>query len=127
MEVVLNLSDQVYSKAAHLAGLLNQELPRVLAETIEHALSPLGSSEAWLQPVTELPDQELLKLADLRMETAQGERMGVLLERQQSGTLDDPARQELAALTQVYHENLVRKAQALRETVRRGLREPITP
>ena len=36
-------------------------------------------------------------------------------------------RNELAALMQVYHECLVRKAQALREAVRRGLREPLAP
>ncbi|MBS1791533.1 MAG: hypothetical protein JST85_27740 [Acidobacteria bacterium] len=125
MEVVLNLPDKVYGQAERLAGLLNQDLPRVLAETIENALSPLGASAARLQPVAELSDRDLLKLADLRMETAQGERMGLLLERQQAGELDETERRELTALTQVYHENLVRKAQALSEAVRRGLREPI--
>jgi hypothetical protein len=36
-------------------------------------------------------------------------------------------RSEMLALMQVYAEGLLRKAQALREAVRRGLREPLEP
>jgi hypothetical protein len=51
--------------------------------------------------------------------------MGQLLDRQQAGRLSEAARSELAALMQIYHENLVRKAQALSEAVRRGLLGPL--
>lgn len=124
-EVILNLPDNVFNQAARLAELLNHDVPRVLAETIENALSPLGSQAVKLKPVEELSDRDVLTVADLRMDSRAGERMGELLERQQAGELNEMQRRELAALTQVYHENLVRKAQALREAVRRGLREPL--
>lgn len=101
---------------------LNEDVSRVPAETIESALSPVGASAARLTPVEELSDSDLLAAADLRMDEAQGRRLGRLLDRQQAGKLSEAARSELTALMQVYHECLVRKAQALGEAVRRGLR-----
>ena len=126
-QVILNLPDKVYDQAARLAELMNQDVPRVLADTIESVLSPLGGSASELTPVGKLSDSEVLAAADLRMEQAQGRRLGRLLDRQQAGKLRDAERNELAALMQVYHECLVRKAQALGEAVRRGLREPLAP
>lgn len=126
-QVILNLPDRVYDQAARLAELMNQDVPRVLAETIESVLSPLGASASGLPPVGQLPDEEVLAVADLRMNEAQGRELGRLLERQQAGKLREAERNELSALMQVYHECLVRKAQALGEAVRRGLREPVAP
>jgi hypothetical protein len=126
-QVILNLPDEVYNQAARLAELMNQDVPRVLAETIESVLSPLGASTGKLTPVGKLSDNEVLAAADLRMDEAQGRRLGRLLDHQQAGKLREAERNELAALMQVYHECLVRKAQALGEAVRRGLREPLAP
>jgi hypothetical protein len=122
-EVILNLPDNVYHQAARLAQLMNQDVSRVLAETIENALSPLGSSALDLTPIGELSDREVLQATELRMDEMQGKRLGKLLDRQQAGKLSEAERSELAALMQVYYECLIRKAQALGEAVRRGLRE----
>lgn len=126
-QVILNLPDKVYNQAARLAELMNQDVPRVLAETIESVLSPLGASASELTPVGELSDRAVLAAADLRMDDAQGRRLGRLLDRQQAGELNEAERNELVALMQVYHECLVRKAQAFGEAVRRGLLEPMAP
>jgi hypothetical protein len=48
-----------------------------------------------------------------------------LLDQQQAGRLDFQKRDELTALMQVYQEGLLRKATALSEAVKRGLREPL--
>ena len=127
MEITLSLPDNVYHHATRLAQLMNQDVSRVLTETIESALSPLGTDAFAFTPVEQLSDNEVLVAADLRMEETQGRRFGALLDRQQASELNETDRNELAALMQVYHENLLRKAQALRETVRRGLREPLEP
>ena len=47
------------------------------------------------------------------------------LQKQQERTLSAPEQAELVALMQVYQEGLLRKAQALREAVQRGLRAPL--
>ncbi len=126
-EITLSLPDNVYHQAAHLAQLMNRDVSRVLTDTIESALLPLGADSLSLTPVEELPDNQVLAAADLRMDDAQGQRLGTLLESQQAGVLNAAERSNLAALMQVYHETLLRKAQALREAVRRGLREPLEP
>jgi hypothetical protein len=50
-----------------------------------------------------------------------------LLQKQPAQKLSVPERTELVALMQVYQEGLWRKAQALHEAVRRGLRTPLEP
>jgi hypothetical protein len=110
-QITLSLPDNVYHQATRLAQLMNQDVSLVLAETLENALSPLGSSATNLTPVEELSDPKVLELVDLRMD---------------KGQLNNEERNELAGLMQVYHESLVRKAQALSEAVRRGLREALT-
>jgi hypothetical protein len=50
-----------------------------------------------------------------------------LLERQQAAALSTDERTELRGLMQTYQESLLRKARALREAVRRGLRGSPAP
>lgn len=66
-------------------------------------------------------------LAELQMEPDQDRRLSVLLEGQQEGKLPDAEHSELSVLMQLYQEGLLRKAQALHEAVRRGLRQPLEP
>ena len=65
--------------------------------------------------------------AGLQMTPGQDRQLSTLLHRQQTGELSDMERSEMLALMQVYMEGLLRKAQALHEAVRRGLREPLEP
>jgi len=75
--------------------------------------------------MAELSDAEVLALTDLQMEADQDQRLNLLLDRQQAGELIDADRAVLVGLMQGYQEGLLRKAQALQEAVRRGLREPL--
>ena len=120
-EVTLSLPDDVYDHAARLARMTNRDVSRVLAEAIESALPPPVPPALNSAPGGELSIRE--PSAELRMSEAQGRRLDKLLERQRSGELGDAERGELVALMRVYHETLVRKAQALSEASRRGLRE----
>ena len=74
-----------------------------------------------------LTDAELLALTDLQLPAAQEQRLSTLLDRQQADAITEQERAELVALFQLYQEGLLRKAQALAEAVRRGLREPLDP
>jgi predicted transcriptional regulator len=56
--ISLNLPDKVYQQAARLAQLMNRDVSRLLAETIESALSPLGTFEADIAPVENLSDRK---------------------------------------------------------------------
>jgi hypothetical protein len=78
-------------------------------------------------PPTEWPDEEVLAAAELEMPAADDRRLSALLDRQQAGALSDAERQELTGLMEEYQQQLLLKAQGLREAVRRGLRGPLQP
>lgn len=125
--VTLTLQDDVYRRAALFAQLANLKINDVLSDVIELSLLPPNPQPSAVKPVSELSDKEVLKLTKLQMPPAQDRRLSRLLDRQQAGKLKAEERAELLTLMQVYQDGLLRKAQALAEAVRRGLREPLTP
>ena len=72
-----------------------------------------------------MADEEVLRVCDSRMDAAQSSRFGLLLDKQQSGSLAPEERPELWTLTRIYQLGQLRKAEALAEAVRRGLRPTI--
>ena len=126
-QVVVTLPDEVYRRADRLARLSGRRMSDILADTIALSLPPLSPQADSAQPLSALPDEQVLALADAQMEPAQDQRLSRLLNQQQAGTLTEAERSELFVLMQVYQEKLLRKAQALHEAVRRGLREPLQP
>jgi hypothetical protein len=126
-QVTLTLPDETYRRAENLARLTGRSIADVLADTLDISLQALSSASVSSKPVVELSDAEVLTLADSQMETAQATRFNQLLDKQQAGKLLDTERAELLALMQVYQEGLLRKAQALNEAVKRGLRKPLEP
>jgi hypothetical protein len=125
--VVVTLPDDVYRRVEQLAQLTNRDVADLLADTITLSLPPLDIFTQSVQAVTSLSDEDVLALTELQMLPAQDHRLSALLQKQQAQALSDPERAELLALMQVYQEGLLRKAQALREAVRRGLRMPLKP
>ena len=76
-------------------------------------------------PVSDLSDQEVLELADLKMEVAQNRRLGDLQAKGKTSELHFAERYELFGLLQVYQIGQLRKSEGLAEAVRRGLRKPL--
>ena len=68
-----------------------------------------------------------MELTELQMVPEQDRRLSVLLQKQQERVLSAAEQAELVMLMQVYQEGLWRKAQAIREAVRRGLHAPLEP
>ena len=126
-QVTVTLPDEVYERAARLAQLSHREVADILAETISVSLPILHPQAEVPAPVEDLADAEVLALTDLQLPAAQDQRLSTLLDRQQAGALTEQERAELVSLFQLYQEGLLRKAQALAEAVRRGLREPLDP
>ena len=126
-QVMVTLPDEVYHRAASLARLSGRRMSDVLADTIALSLPPLSPQADSAQPLSALPDEQVLALADAQMEPAQDQQLSRLLNQQQAGALTEAERSELFVLMQVYQERLLRRAQALHEAVRRGLRESLQP
>jgi hypothetical protein len=125
--VMVTLQDDVYRRVERPAQLTSREVADLLADTITLALQPLTISAESVPAVTALSDEEVLGLTELQMAPEQDRRLSVLLQKQQERALSVAEQTELLLLMQVYQEGVLRKAQALREAVRRGLRTPLEP
>jgi hypothetical protein len=125
--VTVTLPDEVYERAERLAQLSHREVADILAETLAVSLPVLRPQLDLPASVESLGDAEVLALTDLQLPAAQDRYLSTLLDRQQAGTITETERAEFAALFQLYQEGLLRKAQALAEAVRRGIREPLRP
>jgi hypothetical protein len=68
-----------------------------------------------------LPDDQVLALRDLQMHAAQQLELSALLAAQREQTLDTSDRARLDALMATYRRGMVRKAQAVKVAVDRGL------
>lgn len=126
-QITLTLSDEVYLRAERLAKLSERPVEEILSRTLADSLPSLTPSIDSLQPISELSDAEVLALTEMQMEPEQDQRLSLLLDRQQSGTLLEIERPELQGLMQIYQVGLLRKARALNEAVKRGLRGPLEP
>lgn len=125
MRVELSLPDEVYHRAQRLAQVSHRGITDVLVDTLALSLPLLESAEGGT-PLSALSDAEIVALTHLQLEPRDDQRLSVLLDEQQGGELTDPQRAELWTLMQRYQIGLLRKAQALQEAVRRGLRKPLS-
>lgn len=77
-------------------------------------------------PVKLLSDEGVLSLCDMEMTSADQEALSLLLAQNRENQLNEAERQQLDNLMAVYRRGLVRKAQAWKEAVARGLRTPLS-
>lgn len=124
-QITLTLRDDVMRRAEHVAQGSGRQVADVLKDAIETTFTPLGS--AALSPVTGLPDDELLAVADSMMKPREGRRFNELLARQSEGPMTPAERAEFLTLVQIHDEGILRKSEAIAEVARRGLRGPPKP
>lgn len=122
-DITVSLSDELRQRAQIWAEQSGRSLPEFLAETIELSLFPLGTPSP---PAATWADEEVLEAAEDFFSPDDDRRLSDLLALQRESSLDAAGRDELGRLMQLYQERLARKAIALREAIRRGLREPLS-
>ena len=113
-KVTIELPEEIAQQVRTVAAHTQRSFAEVLVDWIRRA----GS-----EPVLELlADEELLAICDSQPDAPQQEELGELLERNQEGALSPNERNRLDELMRSYRVGLVRKAQALKVAVGRGLR-----
>ncbi len=113
-KVTVELPEELIQQVQTVARRTQRSFDEVLAEWIR-----LAGSE----PVLELlSDDELLAVCDGQLDAPHQDDLSDLLERNQEGALDGVERRRLHDLMRTYRAGLVRKAQALKVAVNRGLR-----
>lgn len=125
-QVTLNLPDDTFERAAKYAAYAHRDVSEIIAAALDSSLPSMDAIDQ-LRAISKLPDQEIVALSELRMESETDRRLSELLDRQQAGELTDLERAELAALMKAYEMGLLRQSQALVEAVSRGLRPPLDP
>jgi hypothetical protein len=116
--VTLELPDHVVRSARAVAERTHRSVEEVLMDWIDQAAAEV--------PVDCLSDEAILGLCDRQLSDQEQEELSCLLARNCEGQLEDADHARLDALMQMYRQGLVRKAQAWRVAVARGLRAMLT-
>ena len=116
--MTIPVPERAVRRAARLASLTQQRVEDVLAGWLDWTAAEI--------PVETLTDDELLALCNLEMDEEQQQELSRLLARNREGFLGAAEQARLDELMQVYRHGLVRKAQALKVAVQRGLRTPLS-
>jgi hypothetical protein len=123
-EVTIALPNDVYHRAEWLAKRTGKTVADVVAHVADLSLRPLGIPTEPDPPLSEWSDEAVLAAANTMMPEADDRRFSELLQQQQAGPLPATERTALQAFVEQYQIGMLRKAQALREAVRRGLLDP---
>jgi len=116
-QVTIQVSEQVVRQAATVASQTQRRIEEVLAEWLESVVNEL--------PVEALSDSDVLGLTELQLSDDQQTALSELLDRNRENSLDEKDRRHLDELMRVYEHGLLRKSQAFRVAVQRGLLEPL--
>jgi hypothetical protein len=127
VEVTLRLQDTLLEEAQRFSRFTHRNVETVLTDALDMIWPMLEDlpDEASYPVADRLSDQEVLELADLKMDQIQNQRLGYLQSKGKISGLSFAERYELLALLQIYQIGQVRKSEGLAEAVRRGLRKPI--
>jgi len=112
--VTIEIPEDLIQQVRTVASRTHRSIDEVLAEWLR-----LAGTEPALES---LNDEELLAVCDSQLEASSQELLSDLLERNQEGALDRAEHCRLDELMRTYRASLVRKAQALKVAVSRGLR-----
>lgn len=127
VEITLTLSEEMVEHVRYISQATHQSIEDVLSDTLEIVwpTSTEVSSQTLYPPVLSLSDEEVLDLANKKMDVIQNDRLGYLQAKGKQQGLDDAERFELSALLQIYRLGQLRKSEALAEAIRRNLQKPL--
>ena len=111
--VTLEIPEDVAREAQSVAQRTGQRLEDVLTQWLGKVAGDL--------PVESLSDERLLELCNLQMTDEQQAELSDLLALIREGQLNNQDHERLDALMYIYRKGMIRKAEALKVAVQRGL------
>ena len=127
VDVTLPLSEKLVEDAKRFGEVTQRDMIQVLSEALEMMWATISPQLDASLPISTLADDEVLQLANDKMELDQNERLGYLQTKGKAEGLTPAERTELLALIHIYQTGQLRKSQALAEAVQRGLQSPLAP
>jgi len=119
MEVTLNLPENVYRNFSKLAEKKQRRLEEVITDKLQDDFS--AETADYEETVTGWTDEAVLALAKLKIPKEQSDRMSVLLDRLDEGSITDAEERELEIYSELYQISTLRKAYGIAEAVKRKL------
>ena len=116
-QITIEVSEQVWRRASILAEQKKRNPKDVLEKWLEETVAETH--------VEDLTDEEILALSNLHFNNDEQENFSRLLEKSRESNLDKGEKYQLDELMRNYENGLLRKSQALREAVERGLIKPL--
>jgi hypothetical protein len=116
--VTLELPEPLVESARAVAVRTHRQVEDVLVAWLDRAASEV--------PLALLPDEQVLALRDLEMDAGEQGELSDLLARQREGQLTGDKRTRLDVLLTAYRRGMMRKAEALKVAVERGLQPPLS-
>ena len=121
MELTIDLPKQLYQDVSMLAKRKKKSIGKVIEQAVLREVKEFSLASNDERPLADCLDTEVLALANSKMSEAEAARQSELLEKQREEIITPFERNELDVLFRVYQVGNLRKAQAIREAVERGL------
>lgn len=115
--VTIKLPEPLAKRAKEIASFSQKQLEDLLVEWINHAINEL--------PLESLPDEQVLALCELQMDSKKQLLLSDLLSRNREGKINDYEVGQLDELMQIYRQGMVNKARAWKVALERGLKSSI--
>jgi hypothetical protein len=127
--ITINLPESLAASVQRLGEATAREISDVLLDTLEIVLPTLDNlSEMSINSnIPDISDQEVLELANLKMDVVQNQRLGELQAKGKNTGLTAGERYELLILISLYQMGQLRKSEGLAEAVKRGIKTPLSP
>ncbi|MEH2269616.1 MAG: hypothetical protein V7K68_14465 [Nostoc sp.] len=128
ISITINLPENLVESAQRLGEATARELSDVLVDMLEIVLPSIDniSDMSINSEIYHVSDQEVLELANLKMDAAQNERLGELQAKGKNTGLTEVERYELLVLMSIYQIGQLRKSEGLAEAVRRQIKTPLS-
>jgi hypothetical protein len=127
VEVTLYLPEHLVEHAKRLGEATHRDVGQVLADALAMIWATIGTGPELEAPVSTLADEDVLALADAKMDPVQNDRLAELQTRGKADGLTEAERVELLSMLHLYQVGQLRKSAGLAEAVQRGLRPPLRP
>ena len=127
--ITINLPESLAASIQRLGEATAREISDVLLDTLEIVLPTLDNlSEMSINSsIPDISDEEVLELANLKMDVVQNQRLGELQTKGKNTGLTAGERYELLILMSLYQIGQLRKSEGLAEAVKRGIKTPLLP
>ena len=127
--IIINLPESLAASVERLGEATAREISDVLLDTLEIVLPTLDNllEMSIHSQIADVSDQEVIELANLKMDVVQNQRLGELQAKGKNTGLTAGERYELLILMSLYQMGQLIKSEGLAEAVERGIKTPLSP